>query len=90
MSQQTRQFFEQIKSGEQQTSFVQSLKEVGGQMWDAAKPMFDHGRTEIAAALFAGHAHVMYMRGEAGIEQGQDQEQVKEQPDVQREQGREM
>ncbi len=36
------------------------------------RPMFDHGRTEAAAALFAGHAHVMYMKGPEGNEQGQD------------------
>jgi hypothetical protein len=45
-----------------------------GQLWDAAKPAFDHGRTEAAAALFHGASgHVMYMRGQDGVEQGQDQ-----------------
>jgi hypothetical protein len=44
-----------------------------GQVWDGAKPAFDHGRTEAAAALFSGHGHVMYMKGQEGIEQGQDQ-----------------
>ena len=68
MSKQTQQFFEQIKSGGQPTliegireaSF--SMKEIGGQIWDGLKPMFDHGRTEAAAALFSGQGHVMYMR----------------------------
>jgi hypothetical protein len=49
------------------------LKEVGGAVWDGAKPMFDHGRSEAAAALFSGAGYVMYQRGTAGIEQGQDQ-----------------
>lgn len=87
MSKQARQFFEQIKDGESPT-LVQSIREaagaaksMGGQLWDGLKPMFDHGRTELAAALFSGHAHVMYMRGQEGIEQGQDQ--VPEPPDRQ-------
>lgn len=96
MSKQTNQFFEQLKNGEQPT-FVDGIKEaaatlkdIGGQIWDGAKPMFDHGRTEAAAALFSGNAHVMYMRGNDGIQQGQDQEQVKESPEHQRDDGREM
>lgn len=79
MSKQTKQFFQHIKDGESPT-LVQSIQEaagaaksMGGQLWDGLKPMFDHGRTELAAALFSGHAHVMYMRGQEGIEQGQDQ-----------------
>ncbi len=96
MSKQTQQFFEQIKSGGQPTliegireaSF--SMKEIGGQIWDGLKPMFDHGRTEAAAALFSGQGHVMYMRGQEGIEQGQDQEQAKEMPEGQRDLGREV
>jgi hypothetical protein len=74
MSKQTKQFFEQIKSGEPPT-LLETLREaagtardIGGQLWDGAKPIFDHGRTELAAALFAGHAHVMYMRGQDGVE----------------------
>jgi len=96
MSKDTQRFFEQLKSGEQPTliegikvaAFL--MKDIGGQVWDGMKPMFDHGRTEIAAALFSGHGHVMYMRGQEGIEQGQDQEQVKETPEHQRDDGREM
>lgn len=72
MSKQTREFFEQIKAGEQ-PSLLETIREAGGQIWDSMKPMFDHGRTEAAAALFAGHAHVMYMNGQEGVEQGQDQ-----------------
>jgi len=96
MSKQTNQFFEQIKSGEQPTFFdgvkeaASTLKDIGGQIFDGAKPMFDHGRSEAAALLFSGNAHVMYMRGNDGIQQGQDQEQVKESPEHQRDDGREM
>ena len=94
MSKQTNQFFEQLKSGEKPTlvegikEAASSLKNIGGQIWDGMKPMFDHGRTEAAAALFSGNAHVMYMKGQEGIEQGQDQ--VKESPEHQRDDGREM
>jgi hypothetical protein len=70
MSTQTQQFFEELKSG-QSPSLVEriqeaaaSAKSLAGQLWDGAKPMFDHGRTELAAALFTGHAHVMYMKGQ--------------------------
>jgi hypothetical protein len=58
-------------------------------MWDAAKPMFDHGRTELAAALFTGHSYVMYMRdGKERVDQPQKQNQ--ERPEVQQDMGREM
>lgn len=84
MSRQTNEFFEQLKGG-QQPSLVETIKEaaasmkdIGGQIWDGMKPMFDHGRTEAAAALFSGQGHVMYMKGQEGIEQGQDQIQPPE------------
>jgi hypothetical protein len=92
MSKNTKKFIEQIKSGEQPTlvesikEAASSLRDIGGQIWDGAKPMFDHGRAEAAAALFLGNAHVMYMRGKEGVEQ----DQVKELPDHQRDDGREM
>lgn len=80
MSKKTKQFFDQIKSpetasptsptlAEQVKEAAGNAKAIGGQLWDGVKPMFDHGRTELAAALFAGHAHVMYMRGQEGVEQ---------------------
>jgi hypothetical protein len=95
MSRQLRAFLEELKDG-QQPSLLEnireaavSLKEIGGQLWDGMKPMFDHGRTEAAAALFAGHAHVMYMRGQDGVDQGRDQ--GKDEPQQQQERGgREM
>lgn len=100
MSKQTQQFFEQLKAGQQPglletiREAAASMKAIGGQMWDSAKPMFDHGRTEVAAALFSGNAHVMYMKGPKGIEQGQDQvrdqDQVKEMPERQQDIGREL
>lgn len=40
--------------------FLSQLKEIGGEVWDAAKPSFDHGRAELAAVLYTGSAHVMY------------------------------
>lgn len=92
MSKQTKEFFEQLKAGQQPTVLESireaagALKGMGGQLWDGMKPMFDHGRTEAAAALFSGHAHVMYMKGQEGIEQGQDQ--LKDEPQKQQEQSR--
>jgi hypothetical protein len=88
MSKRTRDFIEQVKSGES-PSLAQSLQETGGQIWDAVKPMFDHGRSELAAALFAGHAHVMYIHeGNTQNEQAHDHNQ--EQAEVQQETGRDL
>ncbi|WP_020472333.1 hypothetical protein [Zavarzinella formosa] len=77
MSRQTQEFFEELKTG-RESGLAESLREsaaaardIGGQIWDGMKPMFDHGRTELAAAIFSGHGHVMYMHGQNGIEQGQ-------------------
>lgn len=62
-------------SGRETFGLIQRLQEaavsarsIAGQVWDNAKPMFDHGRTELAAALFSGHAHVMYMKGQEGVD----------------------
>jgi hypothetical protein len=70
MSKQADKLFEERDSGKQ-PGLAEGLRQaastanhIGGQIWDGMKPMFDHGRTELAAALFAGHAHVMYMKGE--------------------------
>ena len=88
MSKRTRDFIEQLKSGES-PDLAQTVKEIGGQFWDAAKPMFDHGRTELAAALFAGHAHVMYMHNsEPGVEK--EQNLTQELPENQQETGRDI
>jgi len=98
MSRQTRQFFEQLKSGEPPT-LVESIKEaasvlkdIGGKIWDGAKPMFDHGRAEAANLIFSGQAHVLYMEGQKNTEQGQDHEheQSKEATQDQCDLGREM
>src|SRR5262249_38331830 len=81
MSKRTQDFFEQLKAGEQ-PSLAESirnagatLKDLGGQLWDAGKPMFDPGRTEAAAALFAGHGHVMNMDRQEANSQEQEQTQ---------------
>lgn len=87
MSKATRKVFEEIKSGESMGAvqalregisegvgaFLSAAKEVGGQIWDGVAPMANHGRTEMAAALFQGSHFIMYMKGQEGIEQGQDQ-----------------
>lgn len=88
MSKQTKKFIENIKVG-QPPSLLEQVKEaagaakaLGGQLWDGLKPMFDHGRTELAAAIFSGHAHVLYMKGNDGVgqenakENGRDLEMV--------------
>jgi hypothetical protein len=46
-----------------------SYREGLGEVFDASKPMFDHGRTELAAAIFSGHGHVMYMHADKEVEQ---------------------
>lgn len=93
MSKHSKQYLEQLKQNEAPSlaesvrDAAEAAKSIGGQLWDGIKPMFDHGRTELAAALFTGHAHVMYMKGNDGVEQ--EKEQVKESPERQNE-GREM
>lgn len=97
MSKQTQQFFEQLKNGEPPSlaerivDAASKVKGLGGALWEGARPMFDHGRTELAAALFAGHAHVMYMKGEHGqpsaLEQTHDRAQDQA-PDQTRDEGR--
>ena len=88
MSKKTREFVDQMKSGES-PGLAESLKEIGGKIFDGARPMFDHGRSELAAALFAGHGHVMYGHNhQDGVEQPQHQNQ--ESPEVENDVGREM
>ncbi|HEV3439902.1 MAG TPA: hypothetical protein VG122_21220 [Gemmata sp.] len=91
MSKQTKDFFEQLKAG-QEPSLVESikeaaapLKEIGGQLWDGMKPMFDHGRSELSAALFNNSPFVLYMKSPEGVEQSQ--EQGRDEPQQQQEQG---
>lgn len=86
MSKETREFFEQLKAGDK-PSLAETLKAIGGQMWDASQPLFNHGRDELAAALFAGHAHVMY--GHDDVEKP-NQDTNKELPEVQMDQGRDL
>lgn len=78
MSKQTQQFFDQLKSGEKPTLLetikeaASTIKDLGGRLWDEAKPMFDHGRSEAAALLFTGQSYVMYMKAGQGAEHTQD------------------
>jgi glycine cleavage system H lipoate-binding protein len=87
---------EQIKSGEQPTLLesikeaASLLKDIGGKVWDEAKPFVDHGRSEWAALMYTGSAYVMYPRNQQGVEQSQEQEQVKDEPEHQRDDGREL
>jgi hypothetical protein len=97
MSKQTERFFEQLKSSESPSLMeriqqaAEGAKGIAGQMWDGAKPMFDHGRTELAAALFSGHAHVMYMKSQEGHDNGVEPAKEHVQPEPERERGgREM
>ena len=85
MSKESREFFEQIKAG-QQPSLVQSireaaspLKEIGGKIWDSLTPTFDHGAHEMASALFRGDAFVMYPRTNQAENQQQEPQQVQQQ-----------
>ncbi|MGH7173467.1 MAG: hypothetical protein ACRELG_24560 [Gemmataceae bacterium] len=41
-------------------ALLSQLKEMGGEVWDAAKPSFSHGCAELSALLYTGSAHVMY------------------------------
>jgi hypothetical protein len=91
MSKQTREFFEQLKAG-QQPSLTATLKEIGGKLWDAATPMVEHGGHEMASLLFRGDAFVMYPRtgngGQSHEGQGLQQEAAKEEPQRQQERDR--
>lgn len=84
MSKRTREFIEQVKAGNT-PSLAQTFKEIKGDLWNTATEMFNHGRTELAAALFAGHAHVMYMNdtnNENEKQQGHTPEQTEHQQDM--------
>ncbi len=86
MSKDSREFFEQLKAG-QQPSLVESireaasaLKEIGGKIWDGLTPTFDHGAHEMASALFRGDAFVMYPRtNQAESQQQEPQQEQQEQ-----------
>ncbi len=82
MSKATHEFFEEVKANEPSRGALEAVmngikeglgayREGLGQVWDGVTPMFDHGRMELAAALFHGNAaHVVYMRD--GDTHGQD------------------
>jgi hypothetical protein len=52
-----------------------AFREAMGQVWDAVTPKFEHGATEIAAALLSGNdrGFVMYPRTENAVEQNHNQ-----------------
>ncbi len=93
MSKESREFFEQLKSG-QQPSLVESireaassLKEIGGKIWDSLTPTFEHGAHELVSAMFRGDGYVMYPRNDQS--NGQQQE-AQEQQQQQSRGGREL
>lgn len=45
---------------QEKPGMFQAARAIGGVLWDGAKPMFNHGRDELASALFRGDAHVVY------------------------------
>ncbi len=94
MSKESREFFEQLKAG-QEPSLVESireaassLKEVGGKIWDSLTPTFEHGAHELASAMFRGDGYVMYPRTDQG--NGQQQESQEAQQQEQSRGGREL
>jgi hypothetical protein len=94
MSKESREFFEQLKAG-QQPSLVESireampsLREMGGKIWDGLTPTFEHGAHEMASALFRGDAFVMYPRTNQA--ESQQQEVQQEQQQEQSRGGREL
>jgi hypothetical protein len=85
MSKESREFFEQLKAG-QQPSLVESireaassLKEVGGKIWDSLTPAFEHGAHELASAMFRGDGYVMYPRNGQANGQQQESQEVQQQ-----------
>jgi hypothetical protein len=88
MSKQTREFFEQLKAG-QQPSLASKLREIGGKVWDALTPMVEQGSHEAVSLLFRGDAFVMYPgRGNSGQShegQGLQEMAAKEEPQQQQE-----
>jgi hypothetical protein len=71
MSKNTREFFEQVKAGEQ-PGLVEKIKEhlserlspstILGEVWAEVKQQAAHGAHELAAALFNQNAFVLYPR----------------------------
>ena len=96
MSKQTQEFFDQLKSGDEPSlagsllASASAARDVGSQIWDSMKPMFDHGRTELASAMFAGHAHVMYMKGEQNPMQDEPAIEAAKPPEMEQSMEREM
>ncbi len=56
-----------------------------GKVWDAAAPMFNHGRDEAASVLFTGSGHVMYGWGREKDQQDVSEVEAPKTPEVQQE-----
>lgn len=56
-------------------AILSAAKDIGGQVWDAAAPMANHGKTELAAALFSPHGSGFVMYG------GHDRQNEQQAPD---------
>ena len=94
MSKRTNEFFEQLKAGDQPSlaetirAIVPglSLDKIFGDIGQELKHMGSQGSHELAAALFIGGAFVMYPKA------GHDDPQhgLSNQPEIERDTGREM
>ena len=76
MSKNTREFIEQLKQPESMgtieamtaglTQGVKAFLDGAGKVWDEAQPMFDHGRTEAAAAWSSRLKTATYLSADPG------------------------
>ena len=65
----------------------EAAKDMGGKMWDTVAPMANHGKSEVAAALFTGNAYVMYQKDPKSLE---SEGQAKDAPEMDKDNEREM
>lgn len=82
MSKETQQFLEGIKPDQSMGAVEAAVEGVKrgaaacleglGKVWDAGQPMFDKGRTELAAVLFSGNDRGFVMYGGNDNKQTQD------------------
>ena len=63
----SKSIIEAIKAG------AAAVKELGGAIWDGAKPMVEHGSTELMNGIYNGNAFTPY--GWKGVEPGNEQQQ---------------
>jgi hypothetical protein len=86
MSKETRKFFEQLKDSKIGQGFARFFDEVGAEL----KQQAAHGAHELAAALFAGNAFVMYPRQQEQREDPQHGLPPEAQKEQERSRGMEM